>query len=164
MLLEADLFKKTLADNCKEQIMNTKILASFILLAQCALISSCLTHYQTNTWLNTQKGVPTINITGGWDAGSVFGGGWGGASIVQNGNEIIGTIGLYNIKGVINGDNIYLIFTSGAKIYYTGHLKPSQDGSLVGITVENAIVDTNGAQNAMKHPIIMKKYGQIEKK
>jgi len=144
--------------------MSKKFLASFILVALCALISSCLTHYQTNSWLNAQKGKPTVDITGGWDAGSVFGGGWGGASIVQDGNEIVGTIGLYNIKGVVNGDDIYLVFTSGAKIYYTGHLKRSHDGDLVGTTAENAIVDSNGAQNAMKHPIIMKKYGQTEKK
>lgn len=144
--------------------MNRKVYASFIILVLCGFITSCLTHHQANTWLNAKKGVPTINISGGWDAGSLVGGGWGGATVVQNGNEFFGTMGMYNIKGVVNGDTVYMIFTSGARIYYTGCLKPAQDGTLQGITVENEIIGQNESQNAMKHPIIMKKYGQREMK
>ena len=138
--------------------MNAKSFNLSILFALATFLSSCLTYSQTNAWLNEQKGVPTINISGGWDAGSVFGGGWGGASIVQNGNEVVGTIGLYNIKGVVNGDNIYLVFTSGARIYYTAHLKPSRDGGFEGVAVEKAIVNTDRAGDAIKHPILLKKY------
>lgn len=122
----------------------------------------CLTFEKTNAWLNSQKGVPKINISGDWDAGSIFAG-WGSAIIVQKGNEFYGTLGLYNIKGVINGDNIYYILTSGSKIYYTGSLKYTQSGNLEGLAVEKAIVDTEGAVNATKYPLIMKKVDKTKK-
>ena len=70
--------------------MNRKFIALFIIAAHCALLFSCLIPYEANKWLNSQKGVPAIDITGGWDSGNMFGGGWGGASIVQNGSEIVG--------------------------------------------------------------------------
>ncbi len=144
--------------------MNLRSFTSFILLASSVLLVSCLTIPQINSWLDAQKGTPTINVSGGWDAGSVFGGGWGGASMYQSGNEIVGTIGLYNIRGVVNGDNIYLAFTSGAKVYYTALLKPSRDGVLEGVVAEAAIVNTDKARDAVKYPIFMKKYGPPEKK
>jgi hypothetical protein len=143
--------------------MKTKFVPFFFFGALCALMFSCLTPHQTNSWLDSRKGVPSINITGEWDAGPLYAGGWGGASIVQNGNTIVGTMGLYNVYGVVNGDDVYLVFKSGAKIYYTGHLKPSKDGSLIGVAAEGAFADEEGG-NATRYPIIMKKIGNIEKK
>jgi hypothetical protein len=144
--------------------MKKKFIATSIIIALCAISSSCLTGQQARNWLDTKKGNPTIDITGEWDAGYVWGGGWGGSKFIQTGNEIIGIMGLYNVEGVVDGDNLYLVLTSGARVFYTGHLKPRDKNTMVGYAVEKAIIDSNGAHDAPKYPIIMKKYIAAEEK
>jgi hypothetical protein len=74
--------------------MKKKCATASIFFIACAAFTSCLTEEQVRNWLNAKKCNPSINITGEWNARSVFGG-WGGSKFVQTGNEIIGTIGLY---------------------------------------------------------------------
>jgi hypothetical protein len=148
--------------------MKKKFIATSIIIALCAISSSCLmigvTFGGARTWLNSMKGKPGIDITGEWDAGSVFGGGWGGSKFVQNGNEINGIMGLYNVQGVVDGDNVYLVFTSSDRVYYTGHLKPMDKKTMAGLAVEKAIINSEEAKDAQKYPIIMKKYIAAEEK
>ena len=42
-----------------------------------------------------------------------------------------GAIGNYNIKGVVSGKTVYLVFLHAGKVYYTAHLELFQ-GSLNG--------------------------------
>ena len=144
--------------------MKKKFIAASIIIALCAIFSSCLTGRQARNWLDSKKGKPTVDMTGEWDAGYVWGGGWGGSKFIQTGNEITGTMGLYNVEGVVDGDNIYLVFTAGARVFYTGHIKPMDKNTMVGSAVEKAIINSNETQNAPKYPIIMKKYSSAEEK
>lgn len=105
----------------------------------------------------SKKGTASVNIAGVWDAGPLMGGGWGSANLGQRGNEVFGSIGPYNVTGVVNGDNIYLVFLSGARVYYSAHLNPAKDGSLTGVVVEGALIDTEDARLASKYPITLRK-------
>ncbi len=122
------------------------------------LVVSCLTARDARQWLIFQKGEKGVSITGEWDSGSFFSGGWGSGHIVQNGMEIVGTLGLYTIEGVVNGDTIYMIFISGKRVYFTGQLKYMRDGTLVGTAVEKAIINTADGQDSQKYPIILTRY------
>jgi hypothetical protein len=141
-----------------KQIKHSGFIHFFILATISLLLSSCLTAGDAREWVRLQKGVKGTNITGNWDSGSFFSGGWGSGHIVQTGMEIVGTMGMYTIEGVVNGDNIYLIFISGNRVYYTGQLKYMPDGTLVGTAVEKAIINTADARDKQKYPIILKRY------
>jgi len=85
---------------------------------------------EIDPWLNTISSgkTPEIDITGKWhDAeGSTFFG-WGEGYLRQEGNKISGAIGNYNIKGVVSGKTVYLVFLSGGAIYYPARLEMFQD-------------------------------------
>lgn len=143
--------------------MNKKRITSFVALSLCAFLFSCLSFDKADSWLAGKKGTAGINIAGIWDAGPLMGGGWGSANLGQRGNEVFGSIGPYNVTGVVNGDNIYLVFLSGSRVYYSAHLNPAKDGELTGIVVEGALIDTEDARTANKYPISLKKADPAEK-
>jgi hypothetical protein len=131
-------------------------------LAICLLlftISSCvsLSKEQTNTWLSTKGGASAVNMTGNWDSGGIASGGWGAGNFIQEGQRFYGSLGLYYVDGIVNGDDVYMAISSGAKVYYTAHLKKSTDGSITGKAVQEVIIDAPGAQNAATYLIMLKK-------
>ncbi len=84
---------------------------------------------QIDSWLSKSGAEPpTIDVTGKWhDAqGSGFLG-WGEGYLRQEQNKISGTIGGYDIKGVVSGKTVYLVFLSGGAVYFTARLELSQD-------------------------------------
>jgi hypothetical protein len=93
------------------------------------------------------------------DDGGVIGitGGWGEGRFIQTGNRISGTLGFYNVDGVVNGTNVYLVLYARAAVYYTSHLQPSKDGSYTGRVAERAIIGQKGAEGAVKYHMILKK-------
>ncbi|HOD14158.1 MAG TPA: hypothetical protein PK307_09495 [Spirochaetota bacterium] len=141
-----------------KQKKHSGIIRFFALAIVSLLAVSCLTMGDARQWLLLQKGEKGVNITGNWDSGPFFSGGWGSGHIVQTGMEIIGTMGLYSIEGVVNGDTISLIFISGNRIYYTGQVKLMPDGTLVGTAVEKAIINTADGQDSQKYPVILTRY------
>ncbi len=123
------------------------------------LLSWGLSKAQTNAWLKTQRGESTLNLSGVWDTGGVVTGGWGEARIVHINKEITGTMGMYNINGNVNGNNVYLVICSGSKVYYTAHLTASSPDKLMGKAVYKAIIGRKGSENAAVYPMIFKKIG-----
>jgi hypothetical protein len=122
-------------------------------------VYSCasLSKEQTNAWLSTKGGASTVNMTGSWDSGGIASGGWGGGNFIQEDQRFYGTLGLYYIDGVVNGEDVYMAISSGAKVYYTAHLKKTADGSIIGKAVQEVIIDAPGAQNAATYLIMLKK-------
>ena len=116
-----------------------------------------LTRSVTTAWLNSVAGTAAVNITGVWDAGGAITGGWGEGRFIQTGNHISGTLGFYNVDGVVNGTNVYLALYAHAAVYYTAHLQPSKDGSYTGRVAERAIIGQKGAEGAVKYHMILKK-------
>ena len=57
--------------------------------------------------------------------------GWGEGYLKQDQNKVSGAIGNYNIKGIVSGNKVYLVFIYGGSVYYTARLEMI-DGLLVG--------------------------------
>ena len=137
--------------------MNKKLVASCAVVILGALMTSCLSLDRVDSWLLSKKGSAAINVAGVWDAGPLMGGGWGSANLGQRGDEVFGSIGMYSVTGVVNGENVYLVFLSGSRVYYSAQLSPGKDGSLTGVVVEGALIDTEDARLASKYPITLRK-------
>jgi len=116
-----------------------------------------LTKEATTAWLNSVAGAAAVNITGVWDSGGAITGGWGEGRFIQTGNHVSGTLGFYNVDGVVNGTNIYLVLHTRAQIYHTAHLQPSKDGSYTGKVAERAIIGQKGVEGAVKYQMVLKK-------
>ena len=102
----------------------------FLTLSLIFVISCALKQKEVDPWLDTISGAerPKIDVTGKWhDAqGSGFFG-WGEGYLRQEQNKISGAIGGYDIKGVVSGKIVYLVFLSRGIVYYTARLEMFQD-------------------------------------
>ena len=101
-------------------------LIAFLALSSIFATSCALRQKEIDPWLNTISGAkpPEIDITGRWHdtQGSGFFT-WGEGYLKQEQNEISGVIGDYNIKGVVSGKIVYLVFLYGGRVYYTARLE-----------------------------------------
>ncbi len=73
-----------------------------------------------------------INITGKWhdtQGGSFFS--WGEGYLRQEKNRVTGAIGGYDIKGVVSGKVVHLIFLSNGIVHYTARLEMFEDKDLL---------------------------------
>src|SRR5208337_1674560 len=93
------------------------------------VISCALKQTEIDPWLNTISGgkPAEIDITGKWRNAEGGWFGWGEGYLRQEQNTISGAIGDYNIKGVVSGQRVYLVFLSGGRVYYTARLEMFQD-------------------------------------
>jgi hypothetical protein len=120
--------------------MNFKSALVAVLLA--LTLSACaLTRTDTNPWLESKAGTATENISGKWTTYGGAGANWGEANFIQDGSRFYGTLGSYYVDGSINGDHLYLVLSSGKKVYYTARLNRSPDGGYAGKVVQGAIID-----------------------
>ena len=81
-------------------------------------------------WLNKISGgePPEINVTGKWrDAQGTGVMTWGEGHLRQDQNKVTGTIGDYNVIGIVSGKKVYLVFLYKNSVYYTARLEMSQD-------------------------------------
>jgi hypothetical protein len=104
------------------------ITLSLIFVISCS--SGARKQIEVDQWLNTISGgePPKIDVTGKWhDSERVYIFSWGEGFLRQEQNKISGTIGSYNIKGVISGKIVYLVFLYGGTVYYTARLEMFQD-------------------------------------
>jgi hypothetical protein len=97
------------------------------LCASALILSSCNTaekYAQNNdaaaAWLAENKGNASTSISGSWLPGDH---GWGMARLEQNGNQVTGAIGSYQVEGSINGKTAYLAMKDNGWVYYTAILK-----------------------------------------
>ena len=110
-----------------------------------------------DAWLNAQNMPSQMNVSGRWDAGESWGGGWGEANLVQQGRDVTGTLGLYNVKGVVSHKTLFITMTSGGYVYYTAKIEMKADGSLSGMAYRETIVGSPEAEKVESYPIIMKR-------
>jgi hypothetical protein len=99
---------------------------SLIFVVSCA----ALKQEEIDSWLTTISGVKPaeIEITGKWrDSTSTGTMTWGEGYLHQEQNKIRGVIGTYNIRGVVSGKIVYLIFLYGDRVYYTARLEIFKD-------------------------------------
>ena len=99
----------------KQNTQDKKMMKFSLLAPLCAsalILSSCNTaekYAQNNdaaaAWLAENKGNASTSISGSWLPGDH---GWGMARLEQNGNQVTGAIGSYQVEGSINGKTAYL--------------------------------------------------------
>ena len=97
---------------------------SLIFLISCT--HAVLKQDEIDPWLNTISDgqPPNIDIAGKWqDAQNNPFFSFGKGYLRQEQNEISGAIGKYNIKGVVSGKIVYLVFLYGGRVYYTARLE-----------------------------------------
>ena len=124
-----------------------------------ALLISCETipPIKTDAWLDVkQSAVAEVNISGKWDAGPYMEGGWGEGVFTQNGNKVSGTLGPYNVDGVVEGKTVFMVIKGGTKLY-TAKLTLQPEGQLAGTYVYNALIGEEGAASAETNAITMKR-------
>ncbi len=78
-------------------------------------------------WLKINAGKADVNIDGKYTNFT-----WGDAVFIQNGNAIVGSIGSYEVEGVINGKAVYILIKYGKKLYYTAVMNALEQGRLMG--------------------------------
>ncbi|MBS3754810.1 MAG: hypothetical protein KGY56_03840 [Desulfobacterales bacterium] len=118
----------------KKIIYACAILMVFLPLMAC---SSGLTKAEIDPWLQQVAGdrTPAINVEGRWqdanaDPDTPFS--WGRGFLEQEGNQVKGSLGNYNVEGKVSGDKVYLVFLSAGEVYHTARLEKQKDGVLRG--------------------------------
>lgn len=110
-----------------------------------------------DTWLEAQNMPSQMNVSGRWNAGESWSGGWGEANLIQQDRNVNGTLGLYTLKGVVSHKTMFVILSSGSYAYYTAKLDMKADGSLSGVAYREAIAGSPEAEKVESYPIIMKR-------
>ena len=108
-------------------------------------------------WLGAQNLPSQMDVSGKWDAGKFYSGGWGDANLVQQGRNVFGTLGLYSVNGVVSQTTLFLKIISKGYVYYTAKLDMKDDGSLSGIALQEAIVESPETAKGEIQIIIMKR-------
>lgn len=121
-------------------------IGSLILLI--SMMMSCATTLNYDAWLDAQSMPSQLDVTGKWNAGLSMAGGWGEANLIQKERNVYGTLGLYSIKGVVSKTSLFVKIFSGGHVYYTAKLDANKDGSLSGVAIKGAIVESPEASNA----------------
>lgn len=102
-----------------------------------------------NDWLSSKAtAAPKVDLTGKWDAGSAWNGGWGEGNFFQEKASFNGSLGMYNVKGVVSGTDLYLVLTSNDWVYYTAKMSRQSDGSFTGKATKETLVDSKAAESA----------------
>ena len=99
---------------------------SLIFVVSCA----ALKQEEIDPWLTTISGAkpPEIEITGKWrDSTGTGTMTWGEGYLHQEQNKVRGVMGYYNIKGIVSGKMVYLVFLVRDKVHYTARLENLKD-------------------------------------
>lgn len=108
-------------------------------------------------WLGAQNLPSQMDVSGRWDSGDLLSGGWGNANLVQQGRNVFGTLGLYSVKGVVSRKTLFLELIAKGYVYYTAKLEMKNDGSLTGIAIKDAIVESPETAKGEIYIITMKR-------
>ena len=134
-----------------------KKLLMLILVAGLLISCETIPPVKTGAWLDAkQSAVAEVNFSGKWDAGPYMEGGWGEGVFTQSGNKVSGTLGPYNVDGIVEGKTVYMVIKGGTKLY-TAKLSLQTDGQLVGTYVYNALIGEEEAASAETNAMTMKR-------
>jgi hypothetical protein len=141
-------------DKMKNMNLGLAVLLILVLLS-CRTTTVNTPNYEA--WLGAQSMPSQLDVTGKWDAGASWGGGWGEANLIQQGRNVYGSLGLYSVKGVVSKTTLFVTIVSNGYVYYTAKLDMKKDGSLSGIAVKGAIAENPEAAKAEISAITMKR-------
>lgn len=127
--------------------MNLKSLA---ILAAALLLAACvsLTKTDGNAWLEAKAGPSNELMAGRWTSAGGWTANWGEGNFIQDSSRFYGHMGSYYVDGALNGEHVYMVFTSGKKLYYTAILKKTDDGNYSGKATQGKLIDSLGAEDS----------------
>ena len=110
------------------------IVLMLLFVISCPIGTAAQKQNEIDAWLNKISGgkPPEIDISGRWH--DTQGSGmltWGEGYLRQEQAKVSGAIGSYDVKGVVSGKIVYLVFLYKGAIYYTARLELFQ-GLLTG--------------------------------
>ena len=106
--------------------MNTRNLLVLVLAGFALVGCNTSEKYAANNaagqkWLDEHRSPVGLSVQGIWHSEE-----WGGSKLMQDGRTVNGTLGNYNVRGVVSGQRAYLLLHSGGWNYFTVVLaKPS---------------------------------------
>jgi hypothetical protein len=111
------------------------------------------------TWLDSHTEPGTFDVSGEWESTAFYlAGGWGSGTWIQNDNQVKGNLGLYIINGRVSGQKLYMLISSGNRVYYTALLEPTKDGGLlVGMAYPNQLADAKDLRLTDQVPVSLRR-------
>jgi hypothetical protein len=114
--------------------MNSKTRFLGIALIVCSVL--CLQACGANmvkgeNWLASKTAKPDVDVSGAWSSPE-----WDTATLKQEGKNVTGTVGDYPVKGVVSGNDLYLVMYSGDKVHYFAELKAADKNTFKGLYSE----------------------------
>ncbi len=104
-------------------------------------------------WLASKTAKPDLDVSGIWSSPE-----WDSANLKQEGKNITGTVGDYPVKGVVSGNDLYLLMYSGDKIHYFAELKAADKNTLKGLYSEKyGTIDEAKKAPVLKRPMSLTK-------
>ena len=126
---------------------------AIVLLLVSAVLSACgVAMTEGEKWLDSQKDAPEMNIAGMWDSPE-----WGKANFKQEKREISGMLGDYPVRGVVSGNNLYLLMYAGDKVHYSAKLKASDENTFQGSYSKYSIIDQPRSGSDYIRPINLRR-------
>jgi hypothetical protein len=126
----------------ESEVQQMKYIRAAIIAVSLVSLISCATLRQEeiDPWLAAMSGdkPAAANFEGKWQDPESFSAksfiitGWGHGYMRQNHNKLKGVIGSYNVKGIVSGEIVYLVFYTGGTVYYTARLEMFEKGVLEG--------------------------------
>jgi len=103
-------------------------------------------------WLDAQKDPAVINVNGTWDSDE-----WGAVHLRQSegSRDVSGSVGGYEITGVVSGNRLFMLFSAGDYIEYCAVLSP--DGNNMMGTYSNRKRGKGVCQEDKSRPMYMTK-------
>ncbi len=107
--------------------------------------SSALKVTEVDSWLLIKAGSanPSVNVSGSWkDLNNgqlafnpwigVTSTGWGTGTLIQKDKNVDGNLDVYQLKGLVSGENFFFVLISSNAVYYMGNLKMLDNKKLFG--------------------------------
>lgn len=136
--------------------MNSRIRFFGVALMVCSVLylQACgVNMIKGENWLASKTAKPDMDVSGAWSSPE-----WDSANLKQEGKNITGTVGDYPVKGVVSGNDLYLLMYSGDKIHYFAELKAADKNTLKGLYSEKyGTIDEAKKAPVLKRPMSLTK-------
>ena len=136
--------------------MNSRIRFFGVALVVCSVLclQACgVSMIKGENWLASKTAKPDMDVSGIWSSPE-----WGDAKFKQEGKNVTGTLGDYPAKGVVSGNDLYLLMYSGDKIHYFAELKAADKNTFKGLYSEKyGTIDEAKNAPALKRPMSLTK-------
>ncbi|MCG6535295.1 MAG: hypothetical protein L7F78_11520 [Syntrophales bacterium LBB04] len=107
----------------------TRFFGIVLIVSSAVFLQACgVSRTKGENWLASKTDKPAMEVSGAWSSPE-----WGVANLKQEGKNITGMLGDYPVKGVVSGDDLYLLMYSGDKVHYFSELKATDKNTFKGL-------------------------------